>query len=77
MEAKTPPKTDKANYEAFMKHKQYWEKMNEIMSDMGSGRLDPLEGDRRIRLLSGGKSSLEVTHDLRDFLESLIKFGKS
>jgi hypothetical protein len=77
MEAKTPPKTDKANYEAFMKHKQYWEKMNEIMSDMGSGRLDPLEGDRRIRLLSGGKSSLEVTHDLRNFLESLIKFGKS
>lgn len=77
MEAKTPPKTDKANYEAFMKHKQYWEKMNRIMDDMGSGRIDPLEGDRRIRLLSGGKSSLEVTHDLRNFLESLIKFGKS
>ncbi|MBE1425774.1 hypothetical protein H4684_002432 [Desulfomicrobium macestii] len=77
MEDKTPPKTDKANYEAFMKHKNYWEKMNKIMEDMGSGRLDPLEGDRRIRLLSGGKSSLEVTHDLRNFLESLIKFGKS
>lgn len=77
MEAKTPPKTDKANYEAFMKHKNYWEKMNKIMEDMGSGRLDPLEGDRRIHLLSGGKSSLEVTHDLRNFLESLIKFGKS
>lgn len=77
MEAKTPPKTDKANYEAFMKHKNYWEKMNGIMNDMGSGRIDPLEGDRRIRLLSGGKSSLEVTHDLRNFLESLIKFGKS
>jgi hypothetical protein len=77
MEARTPPKTDKANYEAFMKHKNYWEKMNQIMSDMGSGRIDPLEGDRRIRLLSGGKSSLEVTHDLRNFLESLIKFGKS
>lgn len=77
MEANTPPKTDKANYEAFMKHKNYWEKMNKIMEDMGSGRLDPLEGDRRIRLLSGGKSSLEVTHDLRNFLESLIKFGKS
>lgn len=77
MEAKAPPKTDKANYEAFMKHKQYWEKMNRIMSDVGSGRLDPLEGDRRIRLLSGGKSSLEVTHDLRNFLESLVKFGKS
>jgi len=77
MEARTPPKTDKANYEAFMKHKDYWEKMNQIMSDMGSGRIDPLEGDRRIRLLSGGKSSLEVTHDLRNFLESLIKFGKS
>lgn len=77
MDAKTPPKTDKANYEAFMKHKRYWEKMNQIMNDMGSGRIDPLEGDRRIRLLSGGKSSLEVTHDLRDFLESLIKFGKS
>ncbi len=77
MEAKAPPKTDKANYEAFMKHKVYWEKMNQIMSDMGSGRINPLEGDRRIRLLSGGKSSLEVTHDLRNFLESLIKFGKS
>jgi hypothetical protein len=77
MEAKAPPKSDKANYEAFMKHKQYWEKMNQIMNDMGSGRIDPLEGDRRIRLLSGGKSSLEVTHDLRNFLESLMKFGKS
>ncbi len=77
MNEKVPPKTDKANYEAFMKHKEYWEKMNQIMTDMGSGRLDPLEGDRRIRLLSGGKSSLEVTHDLRNFLESLIKFGKS
>jgi hypothetical protein len=77
MEANTPPKTDKANYEAFMKHKNYWEKMNEVLEGMGSGRIDPLEGDRRIRLLSGGKSSLEVTHDLRNFLESLIKFGKS
>ncbi|UTF51355.1 hypothetical protein NLA06_05555 [Desulfomicrobium sp. ZS1] len=77
MEAKAPPKTDKANYEAFMKHKNYWEKMDKVLNDMGSGRLDPLEGDRRIRLLSGGKSSLEVTHDLRNFLESLIKFGKS
>jgi len=77
MEAKAPPKTDKANYEAFMKHKNYWEKMNEVLDGMGSGRINPLEGDRRIRLLSGGKSSLEVTHDLRNFLESLIKFGKS
>ncbi|SFJ56751.1 hypothetical protein SAMN04488082_104122 [Desulfomicrobium apsheronum] len=77
MEANTPPKTDKANYDAFMKHKNYWEKMNEVLEGMGSGRIDPLEGDRRIRLLSGGKSSLEVTHDLRNFLESLIKFGKS
>ncbi len=74
---KAPPKTDKANYEAFMKHKNYWEKMNEVLEGMGSGRIDPLEADRRIRLLSGGKSSLEVTHDLRNFLESLIKFGKS
>ncbi len=76
MEAKAPPRTDKANFEAFTKHKEYWENMNRIMDQMGSGRIDPLEGDRRIRLLSGGKSSLEVTHDLRDFLESLIKFGK-
>lgn len=76
MESKTPPRTDKANFEAFTKHKEYWENMNRIMDQMGSGRIDPLEGDRRIRLLSGGKSSLEVTHDLRDFLESLIKFGK-
>lgn len=76
MESKTPPRTDKANYEAFTKHKEYWDNMSRIMDQMGSGRIDPLEGDRRIRLLSGGKSSLEVTHDLRDFLESLIKFGK-
>jgi hypothetical protein len=60
-----------------MKHKNYWEKMNEVLEGMGAGRINPLEGDRRIRLLSGGKSSLEVTHDLRNFLESLIKFGKS
>ncbi len=77
MQAKAPAKTDKANYDAFMKHKQYWDDVNRIMADMGSGRIDPLEGDRRIRLLSGGKSSLEVTHDLRNFLEVLIKFDKA
>ena len=77
MDSKAPAKTDTANYNAWLKHRQYWEKMNSVLSDMGTGRLDPLEGDRRIRLLSGGKSSLEVTHDLRNFMEALLKFGKS
>ena len=73
LDAKAPPQSDAANYAAWKKHRDYWSKMNAILSDMGNGRIDPLDGDRRIRLLSGGKSSLEVTHDLRNFMESLLK----
>ena len=76
MESKTLAATDTANLAAFNKHKDYWTRMNAILTDMGSGRIDPLEGDRRVRLLSGGKSSLEVTHDLRDFFEAMLKFDK-
>lgn len=74
LDAKAPPKSDVKNYNAWLKHKQYWEKMNKVLEQMGSGKIDPVEGDRKIRLLSGGKSSLEVTGDLRDFMEALIKF---
>ncbi|QGY39026.1 hypothetical protein GM415_02365 [Pseudodesulfovibrio cashew] len=73
LDSKMPPKSDVKNYNAWLKHKYYWTKVNKILGDVGSGRMDPSEGDRKLRLLTGGKSSLEVTHDLRTFMEALIK----
>ncbi|GAB7024561.1 hypothetical protein [Salidesulfovibrio brasiliensis] len=73
LESKMPPKKDVKNYNAWLKHKYYWTKVNKILGDVGSGRMDPMTGDRKLRLLTGGKSSLEVTHDLRTLMESLIK----
>jgi hypothetical protein len=72
MESKKPqPGT--ASHEAWQQHKTYWDKMSDIMDQMGSGRKDPLTADREVRELTGGKSLLEVTFDMRNFMESLMK----
>jgi hypothetical protein len=42
------------------------------MDQMGNGRKDPLSADREIRQITGGKSMLEVTFDMRNFMESLM-----
>ncbi len=74
LDSKAPPKKNVKSYQQWQKQKAYWEKMNGVLKQMGNGRISPLEGDRQIRLISGGKSSLEVTHDLRNFMEVLLKW---
>ena len=69
---KKKPKPGTKSYEAWQKHKTYWDKVNGVMEQMGSGRKDPLTADREIREITGGKSFLEVTFDMRNFMESLM-----
>jgi hypothetical protein len=69
------PKAGTPSYEAWQKHKNYWEKVNGVLDDMGSGKKDPMTADREIRQISGGKSVLEVTFDMRNFMESLMLLG--
>lgn len=66
------PQSGTASHEAWQKHKDYWEKVYSVMDRMGSGRTDPMSADREIRELTGGKSLMEVTFDLRNFMESLM-----
>ncbi len=66
------PQSGTASHEAWQKHKEYWEKVYSVMDRMGSGRTDPMSADREIRELTGGKSLMEVTFDLRNFMESLM-----
>lgn len=69
------PKVGTPSFEAWQKHKNYWEKVNGVLDDMGSGKKDPMTADREIRQISGGKSVLEVTFDMRNFMESLMLLG--
>lgn len=69
---KKKPKAGTKSYEAWQKHKEYWDRVNNVMEQMGSGRKDPLTADREIREITGGKSFLEVTFDMRNFMESLM-----
>lgn len=72
MESKKPqPGT--ASHEAWQKHKNYWDSVNGVLEQMGTGRKDPMTADREIREITGGKSLLEVTFDLRNYMESLMK----
>lgn len=69
------PQAGTPSYEAWQKHKNYWDKVNGVLNDMGSGKKDPMTADREIRQISGGKSVLEVTFDMRNFMESLLLLG--
>ncbi|MDP3313758.1 LCCL domain-containing protein [Lutibacter sp.] len=71
------PQAGTPSFEAWQKHKNYWDKVNGVLNDMGSGKKDPMTADREIRQLSGGKSVLEVTFDMRNFMESLLLLGNN
>ena len=66
------PQSGTPSHNAWQQHKEYWEKVYSVMDRMGSGRTDPMSADREIRELTGGKSLMEVTFDLRNFMESLM-----
>ena len=63
-------------YKAFKKNKDYWDNISQVLEDMGSGKLDPMQADQQIRLMTGGKSLIDINADLRDFEEALIKLQK-
>jgi len=71
------PKAGTPSYKAWEGHKKYWTDINNTLKDMGSGKTDPLKADRQIRKMTGGKSVLEVTHDMRNFMESLMILGNN
>ena len=53
-------------------HQKVEKRFQQEMDQMGNGRKDPLSADREIRQITGGKSMLEVTFDMRNFMESLM-----
>ncbi|MBT6004345.1 MAG: hypothetical protein HOG79_01395, partial [Prolixibacteraceae bacterium] len=71
------PKANTPSFEAWQKHKNYWVEINNVLGEMGNGRKDPFTADREIRKITGGKSVLEVTNDMRNFMESLMVLGKN
>lgn len=60
------------SFDAWQKHKDYWDKIYSVMDRMGNGSTCPMSADREIRELTGGKSLMEVTFHLRNFMESLM-----
>jgi hypothetical protein len=71
------PKAGTPSFEAWQKQTNYWLEINNVLEEMGNGRLDPINADRKIRLKTGGKSVLEVTFDMRNYMESLMILGKN
>ncbi|MGM0646674.1 MAG: hypothetical protein ACQESV_09815, partial [Thermodesulfobacteriota bacterium] len=58
------------------KNKNYWTKVSKVMEDMGAMKLSPVEADRKIRLITGGKSVVEVTEDMGQLMSASITLGK-
>jgi predicted nucleic acid-binding Zn-ribbon protein len=73
---KNKPKQGTSSYGVWEKHKNYWTKVSQVMEDMGSMKLNPMEADRKIRLITGGKSVVEVTEDMGQLMSASITLGK-
>jgi hypothetical protein len=70
------PKQGTPSYKVWEKHKNYWTKVTRVMEDMGSMKISPMEADRKIRLITGGKSVVEVTEDMSQLMSASITLGK-
>jgi len=70
------PKQGTPSYKVWEKHKNYWSKVSKVMEDMGAMKLSPMEADRKIRLITGGKSVVEVTEDMSQLMSASITLGK-
>ena len=72
---KNKPKQGTPSYKVWEKHKNYWGKVSNVMEDMGSMKISPMEADRKIRLITGGKSVVEVTEDMGELMSASITLG--
>lgn len=70
------PKQGTPSYKVWEKHKNYWNKVSKVMEDMGAMKLSPMEADRKIRLITGSKSVVEVTEDMSQLMSAGITLGK-
>ena len=70
------PKQGTPSFKVWEKHKNYWSKVSKVMEDMGAMKLSPMEADRKIRLITGGKSVVEVTEDMSQLMSASITLGK-
>jgi hypothetical protein len=56
--------------------KTFWTRCEQVMSEFGQGRLNPLEAQRQIHLLSGGRGIDDLTDRIGTAVESLGKGTK-
>lgn len=70
------PKPGTKAYAHWEKQRSYWGKVTQVLEDMGSMKLSPLEGDRKIRLMTGGKSLVEINQDMGDMLSMAVFLKK-
>ncbi|MFO7876410.1 MAG: hypothetical protein R6U55_07525, partial [Desulfovermiculus sp.] len=73
---KNKPKQGTPSFGVWEKNKNYWTKVSKVMEDMGAMKLSPVEADRKIRLITGGKSVVEVTEDMGQLMSASITLGK-
>ncbi len=73
---KNRPKQGTKSFAVWEKHKNYWNKVSNVLEDMGSMKISPLEADRKIRLITGGKSVVEVTEDMGQLMSAAITLNR-
>jgi hypothetical protein len=54
----------------------FWGRVQTVMNDFGSGKLPPLEAEKQIYLLSGGRGIGDLTDRVGTVIESLGKKKK-
>jgi hypothetical protein len=54
----------------------FWNRMQQVTSDFGAGKMPPLEAERQIYLLSGGRGLDDLTDRVGTVIESLGKMKK-
>ncbi|WP_412851370.1 hypothetical protein [Ectothiorhodospira shaposhnikovii] len=64
-----------ASAEALRQSRNHWGEVVRVLEDFGNNTLDPLEANRRIHQLTGGKSIPDVVEDMAMLMESITRFG--
>ena len=56
--------------------KTYWTQVADVMGRFGRGEMDPIEADRQIHLLSGGRGLDDLVDRTGTMIEAQVKLGK-
>lgn len=54
----------------------FWNRVQTVLTDFGSGKMHPLEAEKQIHLLSGGRGIDDLTDRVGTVIESLGKAQK-